>query len=504
MSEFKSDSSVRRTRTNAIYTALRFGVYSLAGVFFVPFLVKQYGQGSYGLIALAGFLTQYVGLVSGCIGSSVSRFLNIALNKNDWQQANEIFNTAVVANAGFIFIQLPLYIIGVWKLDWLIDFPPEQAADFRALVVFNIVLFFVDIMKGAFFTPIYAANRLDISERFHIFAQLARLGLLVALILGTGPRLWIIGAVDLGVSLTTFAIGFAIYRKLVHQNLVFRRKFVVLKWVRPIMAMATWTIVAEIGQVLFLKTDVWIINRFVGMELAGVCAALLLWPNFIQQIAKNVSAVIMPVIVIDFAHDRIERIRSIVMLVSWLFAIMALCISGGVMCLGRPLLVLWMGEEFGQYHWLLVLMVLHFPLTLTREAYWPLFPAFNKMEYMGVSQLASGFLNVVLSIALVFCGYGLVGVIVATFASLVLQRTVMLSYYASKLLGVSFRRYCTIHAAGGGVAILVLLQKYLFGSDDFVWLGMLSMGMGGLLLLRLWLYDDALKQLVAALLRKGN
>lgn len=503
MGEFKSDSSVKRTRTNAIYTALRFGVYALAGVFFVPFLVKQYGSGTYGLIALAGFLTQYVGLISGCIGSSVSRFLNVALNKNDWQQANEIFNTALVANLGFILIQLPLFVLGTWKLDWLIDFPPEIATDFRILVSCNVAIFFLDIMKGAFFTPMYAANRLDIGESFNIGSQLLRLALLFFGITWLGPWLWIIGAVDLGVSLLTFAIGLLVYRKLVHRSLVFRKKFVTRKWVRPVMSMAGWVLVAELGQVLFLKTDVWIINRFVGIEQAGICAALLLWPNFVQQIAKNVSAVIIPVILIDYANDRLARIRAIVLLSSRLFAIMSLVVCGLVLCFGDWLLVVWMGEDYRQYHWLLILMLLHFPLTLTREAYWPVFPAFNKMEYIGVSQLASGLLNVVLSIAFVFLGYGLDGVVVATAISLVLQRTFLLSVFVGKLLEFPVRQYAWIHAPGAVLAVAVLAQKYIFQAQHFYVAGACAIGMGILLLARLWLHDDSVKSLVVSLLRKS-
>ncbi|MCF7863816.1 MAG: hypothetical protein K9L89_03390, partial [Kiritimatiellales bacterium] len=456
---------------NGLFNAVRFAVYTLAGYLFIPFLVKQYGSASYGLIYLAGFLTQYIGLISGSVSSSIARFLNVALNKNDWQQANEIFSTAIVTILVFVCIQVPLFAFGIWKLDWFIAFPPELAADFKILVSLNVALFFVDIVKGVIFTPLYAANRLDVSAKFEIVSEIVRLTLLVVLILSVGAKLWIIGTVDLCVSLGVFTAGLSVYQKLIHHKLLLRRRFIKRVWIRPIMNMAGWSLVALLGQALFLKTDVLIINRFVGIELAGICAALTLWPNFLQQVAKNFTALIMPVIMIDYAHERVDRIRSTVMLVSRLYSIISLLACGLVMLLGDWLLVKWMDESYRQYQWLLILMMIHFPITLAREAIYPIFPAFNKMEYMGISQLVSGILNVVLSLAMVFLGYGLFGVIIATAVSQIIQRTFFLTYFACKLLEIPKWQFLRIYASGSILIGAAILQVLLFKGTHFYILG---------------------------------
>ena len=145
--EFKADSSVKQVLKNGFYVAIRFGIQILTGVLFIPFLVKQYGTGTYGLIALAGFLTQYVGFISGCIGSSIGRFLNVSLNKNDWQAANEMFSTALVANVTLVLLQIPFFAWGIWKLDWVIDFPSEMGLDFRILVACNVAIFLSSSIK---------------------------------------------------------------------------------------------------------------------------------------------------------------------------------------------------------------------------------------------------------------------------------------------------------------------------------------------------------------------
>lgn len=504
--EFSADSSIKRVMKNSYYTAIRFAVYILTGILFIPFLAKQYGNNVYGLIALAGFLTEYVGFIAGCIGSSIGRYMNIALNKGDWTDSNQIFSTAFIAILILVALQIPFFVFGIWKLEWLIDFLPEHAFDFRILVGCKVLTFLLSLVVGVIVTPLQAANRIDITIKLDIVLQIIRLALLFNLVLMLGPRLWIIGVVDLGLALLGGIVTFHFYRRFA-PNLVFKRKHVSWKWVRPVMNMAVWNIVAGFGQILFQKTDIWIVNRFVSMELAGICAVLLVWPNFVQQIAKNVSSVLQPVVMIDYAHGRFERIRDLVLLGTTLFSLLSLFLCGALMVFGGWLLELWMDESYRQYQSVLILMLLHFPLTLGREAIWIIFPAFDKMEYLGIPNIISGVLNIVLSLVLVFMGYGLVGVIIATGISLVLQRTLFLSYFGAKLLKIKFRQIAVIYLPGVLLIVAYGFQLLALHDDNFLVMGILCFIMACIWTLWICLYDGKVRNLFYVLRgihRKGS
>ncbi|MDD2462579.1 MAG: lipopolysaccharide biosynthesis protein [Desulfobulbus sp.] len=498
MQEFNADSSVKRVIKNSYYTAVRFAVYILSGVLFVPFLAKQYGNNAYGLIALAGFLTEYVGFITGCIGSSIGRYMNIALNKGDWNESNQIFSTALIAILVLIIVQTPFFVFGILKLEWLIDFLPEHSFDFRVLVGCKILTFLLSLMVGVIVTPLQAANRIDITIKIDIVSQVIRLILLFNLVLMLGPRLWIIGMVDLVLALLGGIVTFHFYRQFA-PNLVFKRKHVEWKWIRPVMNMAVWNIVAGLGQILFQKTDVWIVNRFVSMDLAGICAVLLVWPNFVQQIAKNVSSVLQPVVMIDYAQGRFERIRDLVLLGTSLFSLLSLFLCGALMVFGGWLLELWMNESYRQYQSILILMLLHFPLTLSREAIWIIFPAFDKMEYLGVSNIVSGILNIVLSLVLVFMGYGLVGVVIATGISLILQRTLFLSYFVAKLLKIKFRQIAVNYLPGVLLVVAYGFQVLVIHNDNFLVIGIFCLLMACIWSVLIILYDDNVMNLFCAI-----
>jgi len=423
---------------NGVYTVGRFSIYTLSGVFFVPFLVRQYGSGAYGLIALAGFLTQYVGLVSRCVGNSVARFLNVALNKNDWKQANEIFSTALVANAVLILVQIPLFAVGIWKLDFLIDFPPEAAVDFRILVVCNVLVFFISMMTGVFITPIQAANRLDISSTIDSLRIALRLVLLFFLIINFGAKLWIIGVVDLGLAIANTIATYALYRILA-KDLRYSFRHISRKWVRPVMKMAGWTIVTAIGASLFLNTDVWMINRFVGKEMAGVYAAILVWPNFIRQISKQVAAVLTPVYLIDYARGNIDRIARISMSSAKLIGCLAGLMVGFLCVVAEPLLVLWLGPGSEVHGLLFRVMLFHLVFNIGESTLWQIYTTINKVHFAGIVSLVSGVLNIVVSLTLIYFGLGAVGVAAGTAFALFLSCGLAIPLGVCRELNVPYR-----------------------------------------------------------------
>lgn len=508
MRDFKSDSSVNRIAKNAAYTGFRFGIYALSGIFLIPFLTRNYGMGGYGLIALAGFLTQYVGMISGCVGTAVARYLNVALNQNDWEQANEIFSTALVANLGFICIQLPIFALGLWKLNWLIDFPPEVATDFRILVACNILIFFVNIIKGVIFTPIIAANRLDISERFNIFGEIARVACLFGFISAYGAKLWIIGAVDLGINLAIFSAGVMIYRKLVHNSLVFRRKYITRKWISPVLGMAGWSLLSALGFSLFVKTDVWIINRFVSKEMAGVYAALLVWPNLIKRVGGIVGGLIAPAFIIDFSRGRSERMIESLMMSSQLISYVA-ALACGVFAASAPeILGLWLGDSYIQYaSWIRLLLTL-LVFTISGSLIWRIFVTIAKTKYMGLGNLIPGMLNIALSLLFVSMGYGALGVIYGSIISIVFKENILFPFWLSKEIDVSYRKFAFIYLRAGVAYLCILLISrwgLSFCGDVTLWhLGAIGLcATGAMVVLAVLLATNAEKTTVKRLIKNN-
>ena len=91
----------------------------------VPYLVHYLGRAAYGLVPIAGALTQYVVLISHSISSAVTRFLTIALQRNDHEDANRIFNTAFFSFLAIGLIQIPIFAFLIWNANTIFLIPQE-------------------------------------------------------------------------------------------------------------------------------------------------------------------------------------------------------------------------------------------------------------------------------------------------------------------------------------------------------------------------------------------
>lgn len=434
MPEFKADSSLKRVLNNGLFSGIQFAAYTLSGIILTPFLLKKFGGAAFGLIALAGFLTQYIGMISGCVSTSVSRFLNIALNKNNWEEANEIFSTALAGNVVIILFQIPLFILGVWKLHWIIDYPVEQAFDFKILVGCNIGVFLVSVLRGVYATPIYAANRLDLGMKFGVFFQLIRLALLFGLINWLGARLWIVGVIDLLLSLADGAVTYVFCRKLA-RSLVFRKKFISTIWLRPILGMAGFMLITALANSLFFKTDVWMLNRFVDAKTAGIYAALLIWPNFLTQVVSRLTALVAPTIFIDYAREDISRVLKSTLYTEKIIAFCAILAAGLFVFFGELVLSLWLGRPGSIVEvTLLTLFFVTASFSACADALWRIFQVFNKPKIPGIVALFCGVVNVALSLLLIRLGAGVYGVLAGTMVSSLLLKAIFQPWYAARLL----------------------------------------------------------------------
>lgn len=491
---------------NSVFVVAQFGVYTISGIIFIPFLKEHYGWDSYGLIALAGFLTQYVGLVTRCVGNAIARFLNIALNQNDWKQANEIFSTALVANAALILMQIPFFALGIWKLDWLIDFSEEIGTDFRILVACNVLVFFISMITGVVGTPIQASNRLDLGSTRDMGRLTVRLVLLYTLIKTVGAKLWIIGVVDLGLAVVDLLVIYLIYRKLA-KDLVFKLKYITRKWIRPVFNMAGWSMVSALGGCMLVKTDVWMINRFVSKEMAGVYAVLLVWPNFLKQISKQLASILTPVYMIDYAKGDSARVARISLSSAKLLGCFVAMCAGFLCVAAEPLLVLWLGPDAADHVMLFRIMVLYLAYTIGESVLWQVYVTINKVHFTGWVSLAVGMVNIAVSMSLIHLGLGAVGVAVGTVVAMTLSSSLAIPIGVCREFKVPVRLvgwnyiYATVMLLISGTATAIAL--YVSSHSNWIaGLVFVSLMSAGCLAAYFLVFDDMEKSLLKQMLTK--
>ncbi len=239
-----------------------------------------------------------------------------------------------------------------------------------------------------------------------------------------------------------------------------------LRALKNMTSMGGWMSVNYVGGLLFLAIDLLIVNRMFGPTAGGRYAAALQWSNLLRTIATVAAAVFVPTILYYYANRNIDGLmaysRRAVKLVGLIVALPI-----GLVCgLSRPLLTTWLGPEFTDLSWLLVLLTLHMAITLPQAPLYSIFTAANRVRTPAVFTIVLGLGNLALAIFLAGpMGWGLYGVAVAGTGMFLLKNTLFVPVYAAIVLGrkplsllkeiMPISAAAAVIVAGGGTCQLV-------------------------------------------------
>ena len=451
---------------NLSLQVLSFLVHVGIGIWLVPYLIRHLGRAAYGLIPIAGMMTQYVSLISQNISGSVQRFLTIALQRNDTEDANRIFNTAFFSYLALGLVQIPVFGLIIYYANTIFSIPHDLYYDAILLLTCSSASFLINLACSVFAVPIYANNRLDISRSLDIGRMVSRLAGIVFLFVAFGPALRYIGYVDLTLSLVLGAVQVAIGRRLAPVLQLAVHHFDWRK-VRELMGMGWWLFVNQVGVLLFLRTDVWVCNRFVGAEAAGDYAAVLQWSALIREAGGLIGVVIAPMIVIYYARSEMENLIRLSKLSVRLFTFV-LAIPVSLLCVfSSSILTIWLGPSFAGLAPLMVIMVCHLGVNVGVTPLFNAKTALNKVRWPGLATLLAGVVNLFLAIAFAkYLGWGIYGVAIAGAAVLTLKNALFMPIYGALILRQPWHAFLKSYLSGsaflvGLTALELVISQYV-------------------------------------------
>ncbi len=430
------------------------------GVWLVPYLVHHLGRAAYGLIPIAGIMTQYVNLISHNISISLNRFLTIALQQNDRKEANSIFNTALFSYMAIAVIQVPIFGLIIYYANSIFTIPAELYRDAIILLVCSAAAFLINLVRSVFRAPIYANNRLDISRSIDIGRQVFRLVGIMTLFFRFGPALRYVGYVDLTISIITCLITFILGKRFAPMLKV---DFHSYDWrkVRQLTEMGGWLLLNHLGSLLFLRVDIWVCNRFVSAEGAGDYAAVLQWSNLIRLTGGVMASVLGPMIMIYYARSEIAHLIRLSQVSVRVFSL-ALAIPMTLLCVfSQSLLRLWLGDAFARLWPLMVVMICHLAINIGVMPLFSVQVAVNRVRWPGIVTLVMGVGN--LSLAIYFAkylGWGIYGPAIAGAIVLTLKNALFTPIYGAVILHQPWYTFLKSYVSGLAFFLVFMVLTY--------------------------------------------
>jgi membrane protein EpsK len=442
------------------------GISLVAGVWYVPFLVHHLGPAAYGLIPLSTALTSYMALITLALNSAVSRYLTIALEKEEHSRANLIFNTSFWGSLVLTAVLFVPAALGVIYLDRLINIPAGFTAEARWLFIGTAAAFLLNEIKTPFDVSSFARNRFELRNLVAVAELLTRYGLVVLLFYVLQPRVSLVGfAILCGTVVSTF--GAIWLWKILTPTLRVRVGDFDGEVLRNLANTGGWVVINQIGAILYLQIDVLVANRLFGPEQSGSYAAMLQLPYLIRLLGTTIAAVFSPTVLYYFARNDLDGLmaflRRTIKCMGFMLALPIGLMSG----FSEPLLRLWLGPRFSEFGPLLFLMAVHLCINVAVLPLLGLQLAANRMKTPAVVTIIMGLANLGLALLLAGpVGWGLYGIAAAGAIMLTAKNVFFTPAYGAHLLGkpwFSFARELGLIVAVTAGTILLCRGALWFG-----------------------------------------
>ncbi len=495
---------------NLISNVGYFALNVVIGIWMVPFLIRHLGVEGYGFIPLASSVTSYVSLITLALNGAVSRYLVIALQKNDVEGANKIFNTAFWALAFLSVILVPLVGVFSWFVPRIFHVPVHLVFQVQGLFFMILLSFVISVFSSIFYVSTFANNRLDLRNLIDMSSLSVRAILIIISITFVSTSLTNVGVAYFSGALIALLLGHAFFRKLT-PSLKISRKFFDLSKLRELTSMGGWLVVGQTGTLFFLQIDLILCNILFSAHDTGVYAALIQWNFLLRSMAGVVAAVLAPVVTISYALNQKERIvRMSQCAVKYMGLGVALPV-GFLFGFADSILRVWLGLDFVQYAPLLRLMTFYLTINLAVLPLFGLSAAYNKVKWPGIVTFLSGIINIFVAVFLAkFLGWGLYGIASAGFIVLTFKNVIFAPLYFAHVLNISklsfFRPLITSCVAVAVVSGVAYTLSRFVVLENFGAVLMAGLGISIVYLIFVWLclFQAEDRSLFLGLFKRGG
>ena len=433
-------------------------VFTIAASYIsTPFIVRMLGNQGYGTWTLIMAMTGYMSLLALGVPMACVRYLAQHVAQGDTQKANQTIGTC----AGlYLLLGLTTLVVGavLGMLFLVYDIPVSVRAQaylaFGLMVVYVAASFIGFLPEGILFAHHDFVGR----NVIRICGVLLRLGLTLWL-LQLNTSLVLLAVIQFVGLLFDFSMSWLIIRRRYGHLRVSLKDFD-RPTLRRIFSFSLYVLLLATGARLSFETDAVVIGAVLGVAAIPAYAIANSLVVYLMDFVIGIAAVVAPMATSLMSGDRSHELRDLYL--KWSKVALSLTVAAGafLIVLGPRFIGWWIGAEYEASAGpvLQILMASSFVFLPARGVALPILMGIGKPKAPTVAFLATGLLNVVMSLALAR-PLGLVGVAIGTAIPNVLFAMVVVTLACRELQITvpEYLRYVVPRAALGAMPVMALL-----------------------------------------------
>lgn len=462
------------------------GRFVMLGIGFLltPFILGQLGGTAYGLWTLVGSVVGYGALLDLGISGAVVKYVAEYRVRNETEQARGLIATALCLYSvlGLIIVGISIVIAPIFPS--LFPVPAADHALASWLVLVSGVGVGVSIPCTTSMAVLRGLQRYDIVNLVSATGTLLSAAATVVVLLLGGGLLGMV-AVNLPVMLLMQALSIWLIKR-VAPELRFGWRGAKRSLVRTVFSFSSWVFIGQMSGRLKTQTDEIVIGAFLLLSAVTPYSIARRLAEAAQLLTDQFVKVLVPLASELHAENDWTRLRMLYITSTRLTLAIFLPIGCSVVVLAKPILTLWVGEEYAQYAYLVVILTV---ASFVDTSLWPaasVLQGIARHRTLAIMSVGTAVANLGLSILLVR-GYNLAGVAWGTLIPIVIECTVLVLPYVKRVVGLSAAEMLTqiflptLLPAIPATATLYLLQYVVAPSS---WLSVLMIvGVGTLVYL---------------------
>lgn len=464
-------SSAARKLLSGSVLRLCYLVSAAASSFYLmPLIVHHLGDRLYGFWALVGTFIGYYGLLDFGFSSAVTQYMSIAIGKKNPSECGSVFNAALRIQSFLGCVALLVTAVLALAAPWFSK-THEDAAMFSKVIAILGASMAISFPPKAYSGILDAQLRFDISSALAILGVFLRTGL-SALVVVHGGGLLLLAWMTLAANLPVIALQIFFAKREVPWATISRSP-IDRAMATSFFSYSVYTFLTVLADMLRFQVDALVIAGMIGLVAVTHYRVASVFARYYTDIIGCITGMLQPVLGrLHAAKDR-KNLETVFFFATRVSLASSVFIGAGLICWGSPFITRWMGPQYQDAYWPLVILSISVLLDVGQNPSISLLYATFKHRFYTYMNCAEGVLNLGLSLALAR-PFGVLGVALGTLIAAFLVRAVIQPYAVCKVSGIDYRRYMAF--IGGSVLRCIGLLGLAIGSvvwglrPNYTWL----------------------------------
>ncbi len=333
----------KRVAKNSLILYIRLFVTMAISLYTSRVILNVLGVNDFGIFSVvAGFISMF-SVLSDSLSTSISRFITIALGKNDIDLQKKIFSNSVNVQVIItILVVVLVEIIGLWFINEKINVPKEREGILNIVFQLSVANFAIGIIKVAFTALIFAHEKATVFAWLTIIEAVLKLFAVLMLSHSSVDRL-VTYVLYLLIIHIFMALVAAIYCFLKFNECRYKFEFD-SKLLKEIFNFSGWSLIGRSALIISGQGINMLMNVFFGVIVNAARGIASQVDGATQQFVNNMMIAVNPQIIKAYAAGDFSYMNRLVCKGAKFAGYVALLYTIPLLLETEQILHLWLGE----------------------------------------------------------------------------------------------------------------------------------------------------------------